>query len=114
MLNELQTFETISKTRSKEGEVNVAQRKPSSLAGRTKRKKKPTGGSGARPNKAKKAPSSSGKCWAWCPKKQVLYYFLEINNKDIFAMIECFILVWYNLINIRKSHVHLCNYSLSV
>ena len=47
--------------RSKEGEANVAQRKPSSSTGRTKRKKKPIGGSGARPNKAKKTPSSSGK-----------------------------------------------------
>ena len=62
MLNELQTFETISKTRSKEGEANVAQRRPSSSAGRTnKKKKRSTGGSGARPNKAKKAPKSSGK-----------------------------------------------------
>ena len=59
LLNKLQTFETISKTRSKEGEANVAQRKPSSSAGRTKRKKKSTGGSGAQPNK--KAPKSSGK-----------------------------------------------------
>ena len=33
LLNELQTFETISKTRSKEGEANVAERKPSSFAG---------------------------------------------------------------------------------
>ena len=44
-VNELQTFATISKTRSKECEANVAQRKPSSSACRTKRKKKPTGGS---------------------------------------------------------------------
>ena len=35
LLNELQTIETISKTRSKEGEANVAQRKSSSSAGRT-------------------------------------------------------------------------------
>ena len=61
LLNELQTFETISKTRSKEGEANVAEWKPSSSAGKTKRRKKSTGGSGAQPNKAKKAPKSSGK-----------------------------------------------------
>ena len=61
LLNELQTFETISKTRSKEGEANVAQRKPSSSAGRTKKKKRSIGGSGAQSNKAKKAPKSSGK-----------------------------------------------------
>ena len=61
LLNELRTFETISKTRSKEGEVNVAERKPSSSAGKTKRRKKSTGRSGAQPNKAKKAPKSSGK-----------------------------------------------------
>ena len=47
LLNELQTFETISKTRSKEGEANVAERKPSSSAGKTKRRKKSTSGSGA-------------------------------------------------------------------
>ena len=61
LLNELQTFETISKTRSKEGEANVAQRKPSSSDGKTKKKKRSTDGSGAQPNKAKKAPKSSGK-----------------------------------------------------
>ena len=61
LLNELQTFETISKTRSKEGEANVAQRKPSSSAGKTKKKKRSIDGSGAQPNKAKKAPKSSGK-----------------------------------------------------
>ena len=61
LLNELQTFETISKTRSKVGEANVAQRKPSSSSGRTKRKKKSTGGSGTRPNKAKKAPRAVGR-----------------------------------------------------
>ena len=61
LLNELQTFETISKTRSKEGEANVAQRKPSSSVGRTKKKKRSTGGFEAQPNKAKKAFKSSGK-----------------------------------------------------
>ena len=61
MLNALQTFETISNTRSKEGEANVAERKPSSSAGKTKRRKKSNSGSGARPSKAKKTPSSSGK-----------------------------------------------------
>ena len=41
LLNELQTFETISKTRSKEGEENVAQRRPSSSsAGRTIKKRR--------------------------------------------------------------------------
>ena len=39
---------------------------------------------------------------------------MEINNKDIFAMIEYFILVWYNLVNIEKFLVRLCDYSLSV
>ena len=29
-------------------------------------------------------------------------------------MIECFILVWYNLVNIEKFLVHLCDYGLSV
>ena len=42
LLNELQTFETISKTRSKEGEANVAQRRPSSSAGRTNKKRRRT------------------------------------------------------------------------
>ena len=53
-------------------------------------------------------------CWAWCPKSKYCTVFLEINNKDIFAIIECFILVWYNLVNIGKFLVHLCDYGLSV
>ena len=61
LLNELQTFETISKTRSKEGEANVAQKRPSSSAGRTikRKKKKSTGGSGVQPKQ--RAPKSGEK-----------------------------------------------------
>ena len=55
LLNELQTFEAISKTRPKEGEANVAEHKPSSSSGSNNKKRKNTqGGSGAQPKKGTK------------------------------------------------------------
>ena len=99
MLNELQTFETISKMRSKEGEANVAQRRPSSSAGRTnkKKKKKSTSGSGAQPNKrapksgekkknSSKVKEPKGKCFHcgveghW--KRNCKKYLSELKNKN--------------------------------
>ena len=48
LLNELQTFEAINKTRPKEGEGNVVEHNPSSSSGRKNKKRKNTqGGSGA-------------------------------------------------------------------
>ena len=44
LLNELQTFEAISKTRPKEGEVNVAEHEPSSSSGSKNKKRKDTQG----------------------------------------------------------------------
>ena len=56
LLNELQTFETVSKTRPKEGEANFAEHKPSSSSGSKNKKRKNTqGGSGAQPKKGTKA-----------------------------------------------------------
>ena len=55
LLNELQTFEAISKTRSKEDEANVAKHKPSSSSGSKNKKRKNTqGGLGAQPKKGTK------------------------------------------------------------
>ena len=55
LLNELQTFEAISKTRPKEGEANVVEHKPSSSSGRKNKKRKNTqGGSRAQPKKGTK------------------------------------------------------------
>ena len=42
LLNELQTFEAISKTRPKEGEANVVEHKPSSSSGSKNKKRKNT------------------------------------------------------------------------
>ena len=48
LMNELQTFEAISKTRPKEGEANVVYHKPTSSSGSKNKKRKNTqGGSGA-------------------------------------------------------------------
>ena len=48
LLNDLQTFEAISKTRAKKGEENVAEHKSSSYFGSKNKKRKNTqGGSGA-------------------------------------------------------------------
>ena len=55
LLNELQTFEAISKTRPKEGEANVDEHKPSSSSDSKNKKRKNTqGGSGAQPKKGTK------------------------------------------------------------
>ena len=39
-------------------------------------------------------------------KASIVLNFQEINNKDNLPMIECFILVQYNLVNIKKFNVH--------
>ena len=55
LLNELQTFEAISKTRPKEGEANVDEHNPSSSSGRKNKKRKNTKcGSRAHPKKGTK------------------------------------------------------------
>ena len=55
LLNELQTFEAISKTRPKEGEANVTEHRPSSSSGSKNKKRKNTqGGYGAKPKKGTK------------------------------------------------------------
>ena len=56
LLNELQTFEAISRTRPKEGEANVAEHKPSSSSGSKNKKRKNTqGGLEHNPRKEPKA-----------------------------------------------------------
>ena len=75
-LNELQTFEAISKTRPKEGEANVAEHKSSSFGSKNKKRKNTQGGSGAQPKKGKgtkgkgkknnpKVKKPKGKCFHW-------------------------------------------------
>ena len=55
LLNKLQTFEAISKTKPKEGEANVFEHNPSSSSGSKNKKRKNTqGGSGAQPKKGTK------------------------------------------------------------
>ena len=55
LLKELQTFEAISKTRPKEGEVNVAEHKPSSFSGSKNKKRNNTqGGFEAQPKRGTK------------------------------------------------------------
>ena len=73
LLNELQTFEAISKTRPKEGEANVAEHKSSSSSSSKNKKRKNTqGGSRAQPKKGTKGKGkknnpkdkkSKGKCF---------------------------------------------------
>ena len=59
LLNELQTFEAISKTRPKEGEANFVEHKPSSSSGSKNKKRKNTqGGFGAQ---TKKGTQGNGK-----------------------------------------------------
>ena len=113
LLNELQTFETISKTRSKEGEANVAQRRPSSSVGRTNKnkKKKSTGGSGAQPKQrapksgekkknSSKVKEPKGKCFHcgaeghW--KRNCRKYLSEVKNKkqgkyDLLVLEACLV-----------------------
>ena len=94
LLNELQTFEAISKTRPKEGEANVAEHKPSSSSSRKNKKKKSTqGGSGAQPKKGTKGKGKNnpkdkkpkGKCFQcgvegnW--KRNYNKYLFELKDK---------------------------------
>ena len=95
ILNELQTFEAISKTRPKEGEVNVAENKPSSSSGSKNKKRKNTqGGFGAQPKKGTKGKGKKnnpkdknpkGKCFHcgveghW--KRNCNKYLSELKNK---------------------------------
>ena len=46
MLNEVQTFESITKEKRKEGEANVVKAQPSTSSNKNRKRKKKTGGSG--------------------------------------------------------------------
>ena len=95
LLNELQTFKAISKTRLKEGEENVAEHNPSSSSGRNNKKRKNTqGGSGAHPNKGTKGKGKKnnpkdkkhkGKCFHYGVeghwKRNYNKYLSELKDK---------------------------------
>ena len=61
LLNELQTFEAISKTRTQKAEVNVAETKASSSSNNKKKRKNNKGASARRPKKKQVAPKASDK-----------------------------------------------------
>ena len=110
LLNELQTFEAISKTRPKEGEANVAEHKPSSSSGSKNKKRKNTqGGSGAQPKKGTKGKGKKnnpkdkklkGKCFHcgvdghW--KRNYNKYLSELKDKkkgkyDLLVLEACLV-----------------------
>ena len=61
LLNELQTFEAISKTRTQKAEPNVAETKASSSSNNKKKRKNNKGASIGRPKKKQAAPKASDK-----------------------------------------------------
>ena len=61
LLNELQTFEAISKTRTQKVEANVAETKASSSSNNKKKRKNNKGASAGRPKKKQAAPKASDK-----------------------------------------------------
>ena len=78
LLNELQTFEAISKTRPKEGEANVAEHKPSSSSGSKNKKRKNTqGGSGAQPKKGTKGKGKKNNPKDKKPKEKCFHCEVE-------------------------------------
>ena len=78
LLNELQTFEAISKTRPKEGEENVAEHKPCSSSGiKNKKRKNTQGGSGAQPKKGTKGKGNKNNPKGKKPKGKCFHYEVE-------------------------------------
>ena len=61
LLNELQTFEAISKTMTQKAEANVAETKASSSSNNNKKRKNNKGASAGRPKKKQAAPKASDK-----------------------------------------------------
>ena len=61
LLNELQTFEAISKTRTQKAEANVAETKASSSSDNKKKRNNNKGASAGRPKKKQAAPKASDK-----------------------------------------------------
>ena len=78
LLNELQTFEAISKTRPKEGKENVAEHKPSSSSGSKNKKRKNTqGGFGAQPKKGTKGKGKKNNPKDKKPKEKCFHCRVE-------------------------------------
>ena len=78
LLNELQTFEAISKTRPKEGETNVVEHKPSSSSSSKNKKRKSTQGeSGAQPKKGTKVKGKKNNPKDKKPKGKCFHYGVE-------------------------------------
>ena len=78
LLNELQTFEFISKTRPEEGKANVTEHKPSSSSGSKNKKRKNTqGGCGAQPKKGTKGKGKKNNPKDKKPKGKCFHYGVE-------------------------------------
>ena len=78
LLNELQTFKAISKTRPKEGKANVAEHKPSSSYGSKNKKRKNTqAGSRAQPKKGTKCKGKKNNPKDKKPKGKCFHYGVE-------------------------------------
>ena len=89
LLNELQTFEAISKTRPKEGEANVAEHKPSSSFGsKNKNRKNTQGGSGAQPRKEPKARERRTTLRIRSLKESVSIVGLKVTGRETITSIS--------------------------
>ena len=78
LLNELQTFVAISKTRPKEGKENVVEHKPYSFSSSKNKKRKNTqGGSGAQPKKGTKGKGKKNNPKDKKPKGKCFHYGVE-------------------------------------
>ena len=89
LLNELQTFKAINKTRPKEGEANVAEHKTSSSSGSKNKKRKNTqGGSGAQPKKGTKGKGKNNNPKDKKPKKSVSIMGLKVTGRETVTSIS--------------------------
>ena len=83
LLNELQTFEAINKTRPKEGEANVAEHKPSSSSrSKNKKRKNTQGGSEAQPKKGTKGKGKKNNPKDKSLKESVSIAGLKVTGRE--------------------------------
>ena len=89
LLNELQTFEAISKTRPKEVEENIAEHKPSSSSGSKNKKRKNTqGGSGAQPKKGTEGKGKKNNPKTRSLKESVSIAGLKVTGRETVTSIS--------------------------